>query len=138
MKLVTMIGQTVVFVGAPAEVSDPDGHLCVPNETKISGLYVVDDFLPYEPSAYVHEAGFIVADADTVMDNGVSFFVTVDEFEKQVWPRSYGRAIVQEREAEAANETRRCVGCFNEVRPGCPEDHSRGCPTGQNGTPNYE
>lgn len=32
----------------------------------------------------------------------------------------------------------RCVGCFDWVRPGVPTDHAPGCPTGQNGTPNYE
>lgn len=40
--------------------------------------------------------------------------------------------------AESETDTRQCVGCFNEVRPGHREDHSPGCPTGQNGTPNYE
>ena len=30
-----------------------------------------------------------------------------------------------------------CVGCYHQVRPGHPTDHAKGCPTGQNGTPNY-
>jgi hypothetical protein len=34
-------------------------------------------------------------------------------------------------------DARPCVGCFNNVRPDAPGDHSRGCPTGANGTPNY-
>jgi hypothetical protein len=92
------IGQTVCFVGAPA--SDSDG---VPYT--LDGLFAVDEFLPYERSNFVHEAGWIVVDVEDIGKERVtSYFVTADEFEKQVWPKSYGRQIVQEREFQMAAE----------------------------------
>jgi hypothetical protein len=41
-------------------------------------------------------------------------------------------------EGLAETHPRRCVGCFRDMpEHPMPEDHAYGCPTGQNGPPNY-
>lgn len=60
-------------------------------------------------------------------------------------PRTWGdvaavQAEVRESWVRAATQyaaEHRCVGCF-QVISGDQVGHARGCPTGQNGTPNYE
>jgi hypothetical protein len=70
----------------------------------LNGLYVVSEYCPYEPSAYVHSPQFVVVPEDGEQVDPAEFIIDADEFDKQVWPKTYGRALVQEREAAFAAE----------------------------------
>jgi hypothetical protein len=95
------VNKTIVLWQCPA--SDHKG-----NDIKISGLYFVDQFCPYEPSNYVWSACYDLCpaglDFPVELDKFVS--VDVDRFTEQVDPQSYGRQLVQEREMDFYEEDR--------------------------------
>jgi hypothetical protein len=86
-------GETVALTLCPADTMTG-------REIFVSGLWGIEEFLPYEPANHVHEAGYVLARASAPF--GV--FVTADDLREQVDPDSHARQLVQEREFEYASE----------------------------------
>jgi hypothetical protein len=89
-------GETVCLYYCPACVSNE-----VENEVTISGLFVIEEFWPYEPSNYVWSPFYTVARKDNPDD---LYDVDVYALLEQVEPKTHGRLLEQEREMEFANE----------------------------------
>jgi hypothetical protein len=70
------------------------------DQVHISGLYDVEEFQPCEPTNYVLSPCWLVASRD----NGIYYYIDASDFGQQVWPESYGRSLVQEREMAFAEE----------------------------------
>lgn len=72
-------------------------------KTKVSGLYEVIEFVPYEPAAYVWSDCVVLCPVEySRADNWEDYIVDIDVglFESQVNPKSYGRNLVVERERD--------------------------------------
>jgi hypothetical protein len=85
-----LIGRQVALTAAKAY------DLEAGKETTISGLFVIDEFHPYEPAAYVHADCFTVIDPD---DWSRSYSVDAELIEEQVNPSEFGKRMAEEREA---------------------------------------
>src|SRR4051812_44470377 len=72
-------------------------------ECEISGLFTLEEFLPYEPAAHQHEEGWTVL-PEGATDEGAEFFVDSWTLVEQTDPTTYAAMLVQEREMEIAAE----------------------------------
>jgi hypothetical protein len=88
----SIIGQTVAFVGCPAAYQDPEGPGGIP--VILDGLFVVEEYSPTDRAAFIDEPQYGVSENAA----GPMYYVNAEEFTKQVWPKSYGRELEQERE----------------------------------------
>jgi hypothetical protein len=86
------IGATVALVECPAEHVESHQH------ARVSGLWTVEEFLPYEPANYVHEPGYTLCQGDGWI------YVTASDLREQVDPAAHARDLVLQREIETASE----------------------------------
>lgn len=91
----SILGQTVALTLCPAEDDCGGQH-------RISGLFDVEEFLPYEPSNYVHESGYHVFRAGE--GETPCYFVKYEDLWEQVDPQSTGRQLELERWLEQRAE----------------------------------
>lgn len=68
--------------------------------TKMSGLFVLEDYEPYEPSAYQWEGGWILFPEGEQDNPDIQYFVTDADLIPQVNPKLHGQMLVEEREME--------------------------------------
>jgi hypothetical protein len=99
-RCIQIIDSTVAFVGAPAHYQDPDGPGGIP--VVLDGLFIVEEYSPTDRAAYIHEPQYGVSEQG--VDDGPMYYINADEFDKQVFPKMYGRMLAQEREFEMAAE----------------------------------
>ena len=97
-----MLGRTVAIFGLTGH--DDEGH-----EHTLSGLYVVEEFCPYEPSNYCWSDCFLLVRADEARDSREniawpSFSVDADDLWAQVEPQDYGNRLAEMRWMELAME----------------------------------
>lgn len=85
-------GSTVCLVGAPA-----DGGSGV--TASLIGLYTIIEHLHVEPSAYVWEAGALVAPADDLYTTDV-WFISEEVLFAQADPKGYALYLAAERHQE--------------------------------------
>lgn len=102
-----IIGKTVYLLGALAETqkAEPtyDGDDFYP--CSLIGLFTVDEFHPYEPSAYQWSPGYTVVPVN-YKDGDMVYFVAEQTFNEQVFPRAHAAMLVAEREMDFAEEER--------------------------------
>lgn len=103
----TILGSTVALTLCPAQKGNFEGEWEQDENHRaifhpISGLFIVEEFQPYEPSAYSWDTGWILCRKDG--DGKTSYFVSDDDLWAQVNPQSYGRNLVVERDMELAAE----------------------------------
>jgi hypothetical protein len=96
------LGRTVALTSCPA-FAEGSGEVAVA-ENPISGLFIVAEFWPVEPSAYVWSPTFLVCRAGGDAD-APSWTVDADVLVSQVDPHAYGRQLELERDMEFAEET---------------------------------
>lgn len=104
-------GDTVALTLAMVETDDTSPR----TRARVSGLFVLEEFWPYEPSNYVHEAGWTIRPVDeecvaalrrfeNAREEPVTFWITDAELVEQVDPHAHGRLLELEREMEFAEE----------------------------------
>lgn len=92
MESKMQIGATVALVSCPAY--EGEGN----TDVKVSGLWVIEEFLPYEPANYVHSPVFALSDGVGLV------YVDADVLTEQVCPDVHARMLVAEREWEHYEE----------------------------------
>lgn len=69
-----------------------------PSEPSIlSGLFVIEEHIPYEPAAYHWEDGWMIY-PEGKEDEGLFMFISTDELQPQIDPKGYGEMLFYERE----------------------------------------
>lgn len=98
----------VYLLGCVAEVADSRGHFGPgkPPQVSLMGLFDVEEFCPYEPSAYVWSPYFLVCSHYDQRDYPQYYAVPAQDFEQQVHPDSYAREVELEREQGFYEEDR--------------------------------
>lgn len=101
MRTNEWVGRTVALVGCRAyRHGTNEPHL-------VTGLFELVEYLPYEPSNYVHEPQFIVipdgAPDDTLINNQ-EIYITAEDLWPQLDPKGYGRHMAQKHKQELAEE----------------------------------
>lgn len=81
----------------------------------MSGLFELEEWVPYEPAAYHYQDGWYVRPISDGPDKGrlerlakwenenedcITFFIAMDDMWAQLDPQAYGSELVQEREME--------------------------------------
>lgn len=90
-------GSTVVLFGCDAWISEGN------EQSIVTGLYVIEEFVPCEPSAYQWEAGCHLYELGGE-DHDAYIFVSADKLLEQLYPDSHARQLVQEREMDFHEE----------------------------------
>jgi hypothetical protein len=90
-------GATVALTECPAVTN---GN----HPARISGLWVVEEYLPYEPANYVHEPVYVLAPESG--DEEACVEVLARDLIEQADPRRHGEALRQERAFEHYCEDR--------------------------------
>lgn len=99
-----LVGRTVALTGCLSEAYNGtvDGKgeylMC----SILGGLFVVEEFHPYEPSNYVFSPAYTVVPADEP-ERG-EFWIAAQDLEEQVDPAGHARMLVLEREMAFAEE----------------------------------
>lgn len=88
------VGKTVYLLGCLAEVATDAGEENPP--VSLIGLFDVEEFHPFEPSAYVYSPCFGVV-AHGAGEDPIWFYVPVQDFIEQVDPKSHASMLVEER-----------------------------------------
>jgi hypothetical protein len=102
MKKITE-GATVALTRCPAIGTGTVDH----GVEEISGLFILVEFLPFEPSNYVWSPTWVVMSARTAYEGAFeapTWDVDAHVLFEQVDPQGYGRMLVQEREQRLAEE----------------------------------
>lgn len=77
--------------------------------TVLEGDYEIVEFMPYEPSAYVNSAGFLICpagwDPEVELDDDHLWFVEEWDLIEQIDPPAYKRFVEQERAYERAQSS---------------------------------
>ena len=95
MRNPNIIGKTFALTGAKVW-TDPENE-----ETRVSGLYMVEDIVYPDRTCGQYEGGLMVFPAECAgKGDGPMFFIDNDTFFEQTDPQGYGRMLVQEREIE--------------------------------------
>ena len=95
----------VYLLGCPAEVSDDKGTFAgKPPKVSLVGLFDVEEFHPYEPSAYVHSPCYTVIPHGADPDDPLTYSVDAYDLEEQANPKAHARDLVLEREMAFAEE----------------------------------
>lgn len=93
MSTMTKLPSTVALTACPA---DEDG-----TQIFLSGLFDVIEFMPYEPSNYVHSPGFIVGRMeDRENPDAPTWWIDEADMIEQVSPATHASMLVQERETD--------------------------------------
>jgi hypothetical protein len=97
------VGKTVALTGCLAEAYNESANGYFPCSIR-GGLFVVTEFHPFEPSAYVWSPGYSVSPADDSDADAYLFWVAAQDLEEQVNPHGHAIMLVQERDMAFAEE----------------------------------
>lgn len=79
-------GNILYLTNTAAFKETPEGDLTVP--TTLTGRYIIEEFLPFDPAAHQHEDGVIVSRLlNDTEDESVVFYISADVF-AEAWEKS--------------------------------------------------
>ena len=70
-----LVGQTITLNNTEVYLEGVDGELSIPGY--VTGEFSVEEYLPYEPSAYHYEAGYLIHSEE----QNIEAFLPISEVE---------------------------------------------------------